>query len=212
MRGVDTVLKWLQKHHVGPIALVLGILGITVILFWFAYGAASVQVAYVTVSPTSLSSGVGAPAIQATGDAENGLVPLAISGSITPGLGPVVSHMTLIIGPSGSGPARKQANCCVVSNGTYGGTGQLATAESSAPFQLLDSYSGTVQAAGNITANVESFPGGSRLAQKTVAYLGLLAAVIAFVQLVIDRSARPDPSRAKGTQEPTGETSHAEQA
>jgi hypothetical protein len=120
--------------------------------------------------------------------------------------------MTLIIGTSGSGPARKQPNCCVVSNGTYSGNGQLATAETSAPFQLLDSYSRAILAAGNITANVESFPGGSRLAQKTIAYLGLLATVIALVQLVIDRRARPGPSRAKRTQEPTRGTSHAEQA
>jgi hypothetical protein len=87
---------------------------------------------------------------------------------------------------------------------------QLGTAESSVPFRLIDSDSGALLAAGNFAVNVESFPGGSRLAQETIAYLGLLATMIALAQGLLAFMARRERRQRETVVGGQERTSHAE--
>jgi hypothetical protein len=157
---------------------------ITVSLYYYAYLTAPIQIADVTPQITVLTS-IGTLDIHAAGRVDHGAVPLVISGSISD---PTVTRLTLITRFPGSAVGQVQTSCCAISDQTFVGTAQLGTESpvtgtpAVVAFQLVANGSNTIEAAGNIAVQVETFPGGgSQLAIKVIAGLSLIAALVALL-------------------------------
>jgi hypothetical protein len=174
--------------------LLLCVTSITVSLFYYAYLADPAQIAVVTPQPVFKDPSIGPLDIRAMNGLKHGLVPVAVSGSISD---LSVSRLTLITGSPGSADlSQKQTTCCVIADMTFVGTAQLGTAESPItgtsvlPFQLVSSGSNTVEVAGSLAVSIESLPGGSPLAYKIIGGLSIFATLIAIVQGLPSSSVR----------------------
>lgn len=168
--------------------LLLCIAGVTGSLFVYAYLADPTQIAIVTPQPSFKDPSIGPLDIRALNGVKQGLVTVAVSGSISD---LSVSRLTLFTGPPGSADlSQEQTTCCVISDMTFVGTAQLGTAESPIigtsviPFQLVSSGNNTLEAAGSLAVSIESLPGGSPLAYKIIDGLSILATMITIMQVL----------------------------
>jgi hypothetical protein len=185
--GAPSTRRWLRRSLLLSVILLLPIMvSFTVWLIYNAIIADPIRIADVTAQPTFQDPSIGNLDVHATGRLEQGLVPVAVSGSISD---PSVSGLTLITGPPGSAVlSQQQKGCCTISDMTFVGTAQLGTAHSPltrtsvVPFRLVSSDGNTLEAAGSLAVNVESFPGGSPLAYQIIGVLSILATVIAVGQ------------------------------